>query len=225
MKSLFQSAASAATVLASIFALQGQALADDVSIQISAGKMFTAAIPENGGASTLDRVFQSEFFGVGPSVFTDEPGFQVPDGTLPSSSFIGVNIRKAVRVWNGADFLTNSVSTITLEYGPNTWTSSLTDSLVVGPQVQTDLLGGLHEHPSYYLDTPHDDGIFLLELELTSSAGLQTTDPFWLVFNWNQPVAQHEAAIQWVRDTLVPAPTSLAVLGAFGVFASRRRRA
>lgn len=223
MKSLLRTVSLVAPAFVSLVALQGTTLAD-ISIQIDAGRMFTAFIPEDGGASTLDRVFEGEFLAVGPSVFADEPGFQVPDGTLPGDSFVGVNIRKAVRSWNGSDFLTNSASTMTLEYGPNSWTSPAIDSLVVGPQIQSDPLGGLHEHPDFYLDTPHDDGIYLLELELSSSAGLQTTDPFWIVFNWNQSLGEHETAIQWVRDNLVPAPGSLAFLGAFGVIASRRRR-
>src|SRR4051812_5209052 len=49
------------------------------------------------------RVFPARLGDFGPNT-TDNPGFDCSPGTFPSPSSNGFRIRRALRVWNGADF-------------------------------------------------------------------------------------------------------------------------
>jgi len=203
-------------------AVAGPGHAGDITLTISGGKMFTAIVPEGGGTAEAQRVFASEFFDVAGFVFADEPGYEIDDGTLTPGSGLFLTMRKAVRSWNGSDFSTIAAQTITASFGPNSITSNLTDVATSGLLLPVDAAGGLHDHPEVYLNNAFA-GIYLLELELSSDAGLESTDPFWIVYNYGAEEADHDAAIEWVNSTLVPGPGSLALVG-LGLFATRRRR-
>jgi hypothetical protein len=212
----------AGLLVAASHAIAGPGHAGDITLTIAGGKMHTAIVPEGGGTPEAQRVFASEFFDVGGFVFSDEPGYEIEDGTLTPGSGLFVTMRKAVRSWNGTDFSTIALQTITASFGPNSITSNLTDIATGGLLLPVEAGGGLHDHPDVYLNDPFA-GIYLLELELSSDAGLEKTDPFWIVYNYGADEADHDAAIEWVNSNLVPAPGSLALLG-FGLVATRRRR-
>jgi len=203
-------------------AVAGPGHAGDITLTISGGKMFTAIIPEGGGTAEAQRVFASEFFDVAGFAFADEPGYEIDDGTLTPGSGLFLTMRKAVRSWTGSDFSTIATQTITASFGPNSITSNLTDIATGGLLLPVEAGGGLHDHPEVNLNDALA-GIYLLELELSSDTGLEKTDPFWIVYNYGAGEADHDAAIEWVNSTLVPAPGSLALVG-LGLLAARRRR-
>ncbi len=197
----------------------------DVWVYLDAGRLHTGLISEDGLIREPDvRVFGAEFGGAGIPDFADEPGFQAPDGSFLPSSKIGFNILRALRSWNGSDFGAVSAATITMSFGPLTATTPGTDILTPGFDLTIDDQGGLHDHPDYTLNSPAGMGIYLLELEFTTDlAGVGTSAPFWIVFNNGMDEAEHDAAIEWVEENLVPAPGAACLL-AFGALTTLRRR-
>ena len=222
MKTLMSMAGAIAVCAGAATAFAGPGHAGDITLTISGGKMFTAIVPEGGGTAEAQRVFASEFFDVAGFVFSDEPGYEIDDGTLTPGSGLFLTMRKAVRSWNGSDFSTIATQTITASFGPNSITSNLTDAATGGLLLPVEAGGGLHDHPEVYLNDAFA-GIYLLELELSSDTGLEKTDPFWIVYNYNADEGDHDTAIEWVNANLVPAPGSLALLG-LGLVMGRRRR-
>jgi hypothetical protein len=215
---------------ATLAVVAGTALADDahfdVWIYADGGRLMTGAIPEGGSLADAVqnvRVFGADLGEDAPN-FAAEPGFDALDGSFTPGTTISFNIRGPVREWNGSDFFTVSGSTISLDYGPASATTPLTDIVTPGFGWTVDDNGGMHEHPSYTLNDP-SDGIFLLSLEFASTqAGLASSQPFWIVFNNNLDEASHDAAIGWVEENLVPAPGAAALFAIAVGFASRRRR-
>lgn len=183
-----------------------------------------------------ERVFAAELFEQGGLVFTDEPGWLGPfdnvgQGFAPGTS-LGFNIRRALRTWNGDDFLGGPAAERMRLYdsgpGTNIAFTPLTDVPVPGFAVVANAAvhatGGFDEHPFYELVT-HTPGIYLLELEIwASDVSIAPSDPLWIVFNYESSEPEHEEAIEWVEANLVPAPGTLGVLLALPLMARRRRR-
>lgn len=183
-----------------------------------------------------ERVFAADLEEFGGLIFTDEPGWMGPfdnvgQGFMPGTA-LGFNIRKAVRRWTGDDFLAGPAAEQMRLFdsgpGTNQVVTPLLDEIVPGFAVVADAavhgLGGFDEHPFYQLTT-NTDGIYLLELEIWASDPLiQTSEPLWIVFNWNMPEIEHDRAIEWVETFLVPAPGTLALLAGAAALGVRRRR-
>ena len=183
-----------------------------------------------------ERVFAVELEMQSGFIFTDEPGWLGPfdnvgEGFQPGTA-LGFNIRKAVRRWTGDDFLAGPAAEQMRLYdsgaGTNQAHSPLFDQSVSGFAVVANAAahatGGFDEHPFYELTT-NTPGIYLLELEIwASDPSVQTSLPFWIVFNWDSSEFEHDQAIDWTVANLVPAPTSgVVVLGGMMLLARRRR--
>lgn len=196
----------------------------DIQITLDAGRLVTGL--GSGGSFTPERVFASNLGEVVPNI-ADEPGFSADSGTFtpgaPGAS-VGFDIPDALRVWNGADFSTVSgfgmtISYLTFHTGP-----SLTPGeVVVGFDFVANASGGLHAHPIFRLNDPASDGVYLLQLRLRSP-GLLDSEAFYIVFNQNADEAVHDAAIQYVRDALVPAPGAAGAMALAGAISLARRR-
>jgi hypothetical protein len=194
----------------------------DVEIRTADGRLVTGTLVD--GAFVRERVFGSDFGEVVPNI-TDEPGFDAADGTLTPGTLLGFNIMDAVRVWNGSDFSTVSDSTMTLSFLTLETTSSTTPGQMVnGFNFLVDANGGMHDHPAFILNSPATDGVYLLELQFTGG-GFADSDSFWIVFNQNLDESIHDAAIDYVREFIVPAPGAAGALALAGVAFARRRRA
>jgi len=155
------------------------------------------------------RVFKGAFGEAGQPDFTDDPGYAAPSGSLPHNMLVGFDIAGAVRIWDGADFDAISPSTITCER----FASSVTSPPGAGQTVPgfwldtTGSSGGIHVHPSYYLDPPLTAGIYLLTVQLrTNSGSIANPPPIFIVFDNNNPGGEsaHEAAVAYVESTLAP---------------------
>lgn len=79
----------------------------------------------------------------------------------------------------------------------------MTDTNVIGFSLAANSFGKFHHHWGYTLLSPSSTGIYLLELELWSTAGIQTSEPYWLVFNQNDSQEHQDAAFAWVEDHLI----------------------
>lgn len=173
-----------------------------------------------------ERVFEGELLDLGGVITGDEPGYFGEPGTLAGQR-LGFNVRRALRAW---DVLSQSM------IGPPTHTITISAPLVrmvttpvVDPPAPNPGLSvlvpaaGLDFHFDHTLSNSAP-GIYLLELELwTDAPGVAASLPFWVVLNYDMPEPEHEAAVQWVRDNLVPAP-GVAPLALLGVLLAPRRR-
>jgi hypothetical protein len=194
----------------------------DVEIRTDNGRLITGTL--NEGMFVRERVFGSELGEVVPNI-TDEPGFDAQDGTLTPNSMLGFNLMNSLRVWNGSDFDTVSDSTMTLSFLTlEATTSSNPGEVVNGFNFLVDQFGGMHDHPAFILNAPASTGVYLLEMQFTGG-GFADSESFYIVFNQNEDDSIHDAAIDYVRDVIVPAPGVGGLLAACGLVALRRRRA
>ena len=180
-----------------------------------------------------ERVFAFEWGegGEGPNV-ADDPGFRALPGTLQGLEW-GVNFTDAVRVWNGTDFSSVSPDTVTFEFlGAEQETPSTAGGTTSGFGIPVGG-GGFDDHYEIVLNAPTDgsvSGVYLIAMEAfaqTPARGTivpETSDEFWFVGNFGADEADHDAAIEYVEDVLVPAPGAATLFALAGVAGVRRRR-
>jgi hypothetical protein len=194
-------------------------LASACMAQVHDGDIILTISP-NGAIQTNSLNTNSQFvpqrvfgaaFGESPN-FTNDPGFDCVDGTFAPRSQVGFRIRRALRAWNGTEFpaLTIPGERIQVRLGPLGPTlTPTTDTPVTGFSIAASSSGKYHHHPGYTLlaapgNADPADGVYLYEVELFSNqANIQTSNPFWLVFNQNRSDQEHQAAIDWVALNLL----------------------
>ncbi len=175
-----------------------------------------------------ERVFGAEFGEADPMDmnFADEPGFQSFDPSFDGLDW-GFDIVDAVRVWDGSDFDTVSPLTMTLEFGFSVTSPVMAGGTTPGFDLPIPV-GGFHDHLDIFLDAPDQtaahDGVYLLSLNARVT-GFNSSDTYWFVMNRGLDEEVHDAAIDYVRDVLVPTPGAFATFALAGVvFHGRRRR-
>ena len=196
----------------------------DVSPFANGGRVGTNLVSEDGLTTTANvRVFFAELGEDVPN-FTQEPGWQSPDGTFAGDGLLTFQINRALRRWNGSDF-SQLGGAIELAFGPLTPISTpASDMIVPGFDLPIDSEGGLHDHPDYTLAAPALDGIYLLDISFAvPSQGLAMSEPVWILFGQNAQEADAQAAYDWATAN-VPAPGLLGVALVAGLGAARRRR-
>ncbi len=228
-KSLLMSGVVGIALGASVFAHEGF----DVLLlpDVSSGVLRTGSYDDATGVvvSENERVFLAEFGEAIPGEpnFADAPGFRALDGAFTPGDQWGFWITDAVRVWDSVagHFDTLSTYTISLGFGPLSVTSATTPGGVVSGFDLTIPGGGFDDHLDVMLDAPtgpEADGIYLLRLSLRAT-GLAPSENIWFVYNRGMDELMHEAAEEYVRDVLVPAPGG-AIGGALGVVITGARR-
>lgn len=175
-----------------------------------------------------ERVFAADMGLVGTNWFADEPGIFIEAGSMPDGVNIGFVIEAAVRRWDGTgavDFSQVASQAMTLEFGPQSATSVFTDGDVAGFGIAYDATNptGFDEHWDILMDASAGTGIYLLQLRFTVD-GFEDSLSTWTVFNAGLDEAQHEEAIAYVENVIVPAPGVGVVLGLGGLLGARRRR-
>lgn len=148
--------------------------------------------------------------------FVDLPCYgATTDSNLPAGSQIGFNIRADLFYWDGNGPVNfgpvPSNEQLRIKYGFQSRIAGTGTGFVAGFNFQTvpgD--GAFHRHLSYFLlgadgnSVPADqdgvqatDGIYLLELELTSTAaGVTKSDPVWIVFRNFPPSRTNADSLQ-----------------------------
>ncbi len=184
--------------------------AGDIVLSISSsGAIQTNAINDQSQIVPL-RVFGAAF-GEAPN-FTNDPGFDCADGTFAPLSQVGFTIRRAIRAWDGSSFPSNVIpgERIQVRLGPLGPTlTPTTDIPLTGFSLAANSSGKYHHHLGYTLlaapgNSSPADGVYLYEVELFSNQpGVQTSQPFWLVFNQNRSSQEHQDAIAWVASHLL----------------------
>ena len=165
------------------------------------------------------RVYEAHFGEDSDFPFSiDEPGIGgvAADLGLPEGATLGLNMLSGLRVWNGDGFDTIFNSTMFVDYGPasmNSQSGGFIDFLISDDY---DL------HPIYSIEPASDAGSYLLEFNV-SMAGFETSDSFWIAFNYGLDDEDFETSVEWVEGNLVPAPGVFGVLAMAGLTSRRRR--
>ncbi len=175
------------------------------------------------------RVWGGQPFQINPydPYWTDLPCYgATTDSGLPPGSQVGFNILDDLKYWDGQGPVqfgpVPSDEKLIIRYGFNKRCAATGTGFVSGFNFQTvpgD--GAFHRHLSYYLAGPNDncttvppaltvppaDGIYLLKLQMTSTAGLEASQPIWLVFRNFAPERTdaenlHCMALLWVAHHL-----------------------
>lgn len=200
MNTLNRGRVAAATLAIFAGSAMAQLHAGDILLYVQSNKIVTGQVNADTGLPELGvRVFQADF-GESPN-FTNDPGLDSEDETFPPGSGVGFTIRKALRKWDGLDFDAIPDERIQIKLGSlGPILTPLTDTPVVGFSNATNAYGKFHHHWGYTLLSPASSGIYLLELELWSTAGIETSQPYWMVFNQNDTQEHQDAAFAWVEN-------------------------
>lgn len=200
----------------------------DVGVALLNNRIVTGIVEDLGSGDVVTpgaRVFGAEI-GLTVPGFGDEPGFFAADGTLTVGSGLGFNIVSAVRKWDTTSgTFVAAAETIRLERPDGTVfvDSPIANTFTPG-WAFTVVAGDFDDHPNYYIQNRIDAGIYLLELNLYSTIStIATSDSFWLVLNDGAEELDHDAAIEYTENFIVPTPAS-ASLACAGLLMFRRRR-
>jgi len=207
----------------------------DVLLRVSDGQIVTGSWSHDTDTvvEARERVFAFEWGeDVGSPNIADEPGFFAEEGTLAGLEW-GVNFVDAVRVWNGSDFSTVSPDTVTFEFlGVEQDTPTTAGGFTAGFGIPVGP-GGFDDHYEIALNAPTDgsvSGVYLIAMQAFAQSSTLGADvpeasrTFWFVGNFGADEMDHEAAIEYVEDVIVPAPGAAALFAMGGLALARRRR-
>lgn len=146
--------------------------------------------------------------------WTDDPCYgSTTDGGLPAGSQVGFNILSDLLYWDGNGPVcfgpVPNGEQIRIKYGFMIRHAGTGTGFVEGFNFQTvPSDGAFHRHINYFLLGPDGnsvpaiqdgiqaaDGVYVLKIELTSTAGITRSDPIWLVFR-NFPPSDPLAAVK-----------------------------
>lgn len=206
----------------------------DVGLKVVGGRIHTGLVDDSGGSQIVipgERVFGAEL-GLSIPGFGDEPGFFASEGEFAAGSSLSFNVRRAVRTWDAANgnFLTFGPERLRIEDPAQTAfldtpVSDPADPIALPFGLAVPGAGDFDDHPFYTVLGRTTEGIYLLEVEMTTSIpGIGKSDPFWLVLNDGASEQQHDLAIEWVQNNVLPTPGSLGAFGVAAVMIGRRRR-
>lgn len=203
----------------------------DVLLRVDDGALVTGSWSHDTDSvvEERERVFAFEWGNDEGANISDEPGFFAEAGTLSGMEW-GVNFIDAVRVWNGSDFSAVSPDTVTFELlGAEQDTPTTAGGFTAGFGIPVGP-GGFDDHYEIVINAATDgsaNGVYLISMQAfandTARGATLSSESFWFVGNFGGDEMDHEAAIEYVEDVLVPAPGAAALFG-FGALAARRRR-
>lgn len=152
-----------------------------------------------------ERVFSSSLFGFGGFAFTDDPGFQSLD--LPGFSAVRVDFVDAPRIWDGQDFDALAAAPFFLSRNQVDYPApTVAGETAEGPALPISEFGDMHSHPGQRFTVPLPDGVYLVQYRLVSNAGIEPSEPVFVLYNWNRPTSEVDAAALYIRENLLTPP-------------------
>ncbi len=224
-------------VLAAVCTATASAHGPQIQVGIQSGQIVTRALlpdePYNGSMTPNQRVYEipmaqrnlsdandgwyaqpnSSFAFTGPGIATALGGF----GT---GSILSLTFTEGLTIWNGSGFVDPGTEQMDVYRGSAHVAGAITSD--AGPLQSfsfTALTNTGDEHKTAFIrllgdgvspNTPSDDGIYLLGLQLTSDqAGVEPSDPYYFLLNKNGSAADASAALAYVNTHIVPEPEAL----------------
>jgi hypothetical protein len=179
-------------------------------------KIVTGTVNGQTGEVDYPSQIKSANFGAeGFPNFTNNPGFNSELGGLIPSMTIGFNILSAPRVWDNdnQNFDTIATEQFTVRAAAQNFIAPSTDLVVPGVvfgQASSSPAASFHHHIQYLMNgglPPMIQGVWMLELELwTEMAGIEPSDPLYLVFGQGDGIDQIDDAITWIEENLIASP-------------------
>lgn len=195
----------------------------DIIISVVNGKLATS-----GGHT--DTIFEGDFGDFAGGLYsTDDPGYDSDPGTFADGTIISYQALGTLQFWNGSSWGSAWVPAdvqvrIDGNLGESTfWGASGVSGDPVGLIGQAVGGGNIHEHLDMTVVGSNRSvaGAYLITLQLTSSSGLQASDPYFIVLNRGLGEEAFEAAVMAVPE---PGTYAMLALGLAAVgFAARRR--
>jgi hypothetical protein len=186
----------------------------------------TTIVTGSGSNATLTfpfRVFTARFGDSGFANRTTNPGFNAwadatanPPITFYPGQALGITVRRALRKWDGQGFCTIPPEVLRITRSGVSVNTPSADP-VGDPAVQTPSLnlnlgftangdGFLHEHPSFWLQAPSSNGVYLLEVQSYVGSPTSTSPspsaPYWILWAQNVDTATIDAATTWVESNV-----------------------
>lgn len=209
----------------------------DILIAQDAGRIVTggydfAALPDDPVVAPPLRVFGYDFGEVpGQPDFTEDPGFVSLPGAFPPGTSFTLHTLGELTYWDGLGAVNfgapvNAASLLLEKGSASVIAGAPGASLLIGSTPGAITGQDLHTHVEATLSGSPcvADGVYLLELSLSSPNGLADSDPFWIVYGHGAGEEAHEAAMEWVGANLAPEPAVLVGLCLGGVTLVRRQR-
>ena len=185
--------------------------AGDVFLGVDGGRIFTGRIDQQQNITWPVRVVAATFGDSGCQPFTANPGFDSLPGTFAVGTRVGWNAVDGLKVWNGDGFDLVDNETLVLSFQSAMFTVGAAPANGFSLFVQAD--GGFHRHLDFCMNgCPNgcapppgaENGIYLLSLEMYSdAAALESSEHFWIVFNYGDAAANQQQAIAWVENNLI----------------------
>jgi hypothetical protein len=184
--------------------------AGDIILTTPANRITTGTIESGGGEITPQRIFTGTLVSGINGPFTSDPGFDTLPGTFQDDAFVGFNVLAPVLGWTGSDFQSTEGERLRINFFPPFGpTVDTADGPVPGFELAVGSNGEWHRHLGYTLirdDMDPQPGIYLLQLELyTTQPGIDASDPFWILFQFNA-TGDIEAAIAFVASQYLAPP-------------------
>lgn len=175
------------------------------------------------------KLYEAEFGDQFIYYQTKNPGFQTQGGaTLKPNALISFEALGSLSYWDGASWsaaangdyvgMADALGEVTR------WTGSGVTPGASSYVAQVSRTGGIHEHLPFTTNPTGTEGAYLIQLRLTSD-DYQTSDPFYMVFNYGLGHEDFELAVDSLI-TAVPEPSTYAMMlmGVAGIAGLKRRR-
>lgn len=218
----------------------GQVLAqhNDIEFGYEGGQLVFETGDMTHATSDARRLFEGSFPVTGVfERYTDDPGFasELSEGLgIGANDTIGIDVLQSGNFGSYLTFfdpnlnaITATNATITLEKGA----TSLGINHNAGGLFtisQADGMGDFHDHIDFFLSDGAAFGAYGLLFNMTTdNAGIASSDPVWLVFNYGMDEATFDSVALPVFGKLsaIPEPSSALLIGALGLgLASARRK-